>query len=100
MIFPNHIVVRSLSGNVNAAIGNNILGADEIDFMARVKEAKQSADGGAFDQAVEMHTPSSVAGSRGSWPIGLRPGSGQLTINVVEKKYCPVDWQLSRQPAR
>jgi hypothetical protein len=57
MIFPNHIVVRPLSGNVNAAIGNNIFGAilDEINFMARVEESKQSADGGAFDQAVEMY---------------------------------------------
>jgi len=57
MVFPNHIVVRPLSGNVNAAIGSNIFGAilDEVNFMARVEESKQAADGGAFDQAAEMY---------------------------------------------
>ena len=57
MVFPNHIVVRPLSGNVNAAIGSNIFGAilDEINFMARVEESRHAVDGGAFDQAVEMY---------------------------------------------
>ncbi|MCA0248215.1 MAG: hypothetical protein LCH93_16500 [Proteobacteria bacterium] len=57
MIFPKNIVVRPLSGNVNAAIGTNILGAilDEVNFMARVEESKRAADGGAFDQATEMY---------------------------------------------
>jgi hypothetical protein len=57
MVFPNRIVVRPLSGNVNAAIGSNIFGAilDEINFMARVEESRQAVDGGAFDQAVEMY---------------------------------------------
>lgn len=57
MIFPKNIVVRPLSGNVNAAIGTNIFGAilDEINFMARVEESKRAADGGAFDQATEMY---------------------------------------------
>lgn len=57
MIFPSNIVVRPLSGNVNAAIGTNIFGAilDEVNFMARVEESKRAADGGAFDQATEMY---------------------------------------------
>jgi hypothetical protein len=57
MVFPNRIIVRPLSGNVNAAIGSNIFGAilDEINFMARVEESRQAVDGGAFDQAVEMY---------------------------------------------
>lgn len=57
MIFPGNIVVRPLSGNVNAAIGTNIFGAilDEVNFMARVEESKRAADGGAFDQAIEMY---------------------------------------------
>lgn len=57
MIFPKNIVVRPLSGNVNAAIGTNIFGAilDEVNFMARVEESKRAADGGAFDQATEMY---------------------------------------------
>lgn len=57
MIFPKNIVVRPLSGNVNAAIGTNIFGAilDEVNFMARVEESKRAADGGSFDQATEMY---------------------------------------------
>ena len=57
MIFANRIVVRPLSGDVNAAIGSNIFGAilDEINFMARVEESKSAVDGGLFDQAVEMY---------------------------------------------
>jgi hypothetical protein len=57
LVFPNRIVVRPLSGNVNAAIGSNIFGAilDEVNFMARVEESRQAVDGGAFDQAVEMY---------------------------------------------
>ena len=57
MVFPNRIVVRPLSGNVNAAIGSNIFGGimDEVNFMARVEVSKQSVDGGAFDQALEMY---------------------------------------------
>jgi hypothetical protein len=57
MTFPKRIVVRPLSGDVNAAIGSNIFGAilDEINFMARVEESKSAVDGGLFDQAVEMY---------------------------------------------
>ncbi len=57
MVFPNRIVVRPLSGDVNAAIGSNIFGAilDEINFMARVEQSKSAVDGGLFDQANEMY---------------------------------------------
>ena len=56
-VFPNRIVVRPLSGDVNAAIGSNIFGAilDEVNFMARVEQSKSAVDGGLFDQAVEMY---------------------------------------------
>jgi hypothetical protein len=57
MVFPKNIVVRPLSGNVNAAIGSNIFGGiiDEVNFMAVVEQSKKAADGGAFDQANEMY---------------------------------------------
>ena len=57
MVFPNSIVVRPLSGDVNAAIGSNIFGGiiDEINFMAVVEQSKNAADGGTFDQANEMY---------------------------------------------
>jgi hypothetical protein len=57
MVFPKNIVVRPLSGNVNAAIGSNIFCGiiDEVNFMAVVEQSKKAADGGAFDQANEMY---------------------------------------------
>lgn len=57
MRFPRNIVVRPLSGNVNAAIGSNIFGGiiDEINFMAMVEQSKNAVDGGTFDQAMEMY---------------------------------------------
>ena len=57
MVFPKRIVVRPLSGNVNAAIGSNIFGGilDEMNFMAVVEQSKNAADGGMFDQANEMY---------------------------------------------
>src|SRR5580704_15873419 len=57
MLFPNRIVVRPLSGDVNAAIGSNIFGAilDEVNFMAVVEQSKNAVDGGVFDQANEMY---------------------------------------------
>ena len=57
MTFPHRIVVRPLSGDVNAAIGSNIFGAilDEINFMAVVEQSKNAVDGGVFDQANEMY---------------------------------------------
>jgi hypothetical protein len=57
MVFPKNIVVRPLSGNVNAAIGSNIFGGiiDEVNFMAVVEQSKNAADGGTFDQANEMY---------------------------------------------
>jgi hypothetical protein len=57
MQFSRRIVVRPLSGDVNAAIGSNIFGAilDEINFMAVVEQSKNAVDGGVFDQANEMY---------------------------------------------
>ena len=70
MVFPRRIVVRPLSGDVNAAIGNNIFGAilDEINFMAVVEQSKNAVDGRVFDRPAECTTRSSVAESRASWP--------------------------------
>jgi len=57
MVFPLRIVVRPLSGSVHAAIGANVLNAliDEINFMRIVERSSQAADGGTFDQALEMY---------------------------------------------
>lgn len=57
MVFPGRIVVRPLSGSVHAAIGANVLNAviDEINFMRIVARSANAADGGVFDQALEMY---------------------------------------------
>ena len=57
MIFPRRIIVRPLSGSVHAAIGANVLNAliDEVNFMRVVARSAQAADGGVFDQALEMY---------------------------------------------
>jgi hypothetical protein len=55
--FPRRIIIKPLTGDVGAAIGQNIFGGiiDEVDFMAIVEKSKQSTDGGEFDQAKEMY---------------------------------------------
>lgn len=56
--FPNRIIVKPLSGDVAAAIGQNVFGGvmDEVNFMAVTENSKMAgADGGTFDQAREMY---------------------------------------------
>jgi hypothetical protein len=55
--FPNRVIVMPLSGDVNAAIGQNVFGGviDEVNFMAVIEKSKSSSDGGTFDQANEMY---------------------------------------------
>lgn len=54
---PNRIVVKSVSGDASAAIGQNVISGiiDEVNFMAVVEKSKMSADGGVFNQAVELY---------------------------------------------
>jgi hypothetical protein len=55
--FDNNIEVEPVSGSETASIGQNIIGGiiDEINFMAVVENSKQSADGGTYNQAVELY---------------------------------------------
>jgi len=57
LLFPKRIIVRPLSGDVSAAIGQNVFGGiiDEVNFMAVVEKSKNAIDGGVFDQANEMY---------------------------------------------
>ena len=57
MHFPKRIIVKPLSGSVDAAIGQNIIAGviDEINFMVIVEGSKQTRDGGLFDQANEIY---------------------------------------------
>ncbi len=57
MVFPHNIIVRPLSSKPTAAIGSNIIGGilDEVNFFPIVERSRRSADGGVFDQALEMY---------------------------------------------
>lgn len=57
MLFPNHIVVKPVSGADTAIIGQNVIGGvlDEVNFMAVVEKSKQVRDGGVFDQAAQLY---------------------------------------------
>lgn len=57
MEFRSHIKVKPLSGSHHAAIGQNIFSAliDEINFMQKTEKSKMAADGGTFDQGMEIY---------------------------------------------
>lgn len=57
MVFPHNIIVRPLSSKPTAAIGSNIIGGilDEVNFFPIVERSRRSADGGLYDQALEIY---------------------------------------------
>jgi hypothetical protein len=57
MIFPHNIIVRPLSSKPTGAIGSNVIGGilDEVNFLPVIDHSTQAADGGAYDQALEMY---------------------------------------------
>lgn len=57
--FPFRIIVRPLSGDAGAAIGQNVFGGviDEVNFMAVIEGSKMAgADGGTYDQAKAIYS--------------------------------------------
>jgi hypothetical protein len=57
MHFPRRVIVKPLSGDPNAAIGQNIIGAliDEVNFFEIIENSTRSGDGGTYDQATLMY---------------------------------------------
>jgi len=57
MKFPNRIVVKPISGESTGALGQNVFGGiiDELNFMAIVKDSRQSRDAKEYDQAKENY---------------------------------------------
>ena len=55
--FPKRIIVKPLSGDHSAAIGQNVFGGvlDEVNFMAVVENSKSAIDGGTYDQARQVY---------------------------------------------
>ena len=57
MRFPNRIIVKPVSGQDTAALGQNVIGAliDEVNFMSVVQDSKVNHDGAVYDQAVQNY---------------------------------------------
>lgn len=84
--FPRRIIVKPVSGDASAAIGQNVFGGviDEVNYMAKVEDSKLSMDGGTYDQAVALYN--SIARRRKSrfMKAGLLPG---ILCIVSSKRY-------------
>lgn len=74
--FPHRIIVKPVSGEESAAIGENIIGGmiDEVNFMEVVDKSKRSVDGGVYNQAEALYN--SLARRRESrfMKVGKLPG--------------------------
>lgn len=55
--FPNRIIVRPVSGQESAAIGQNVFGGlmDEVNFMEVTEHSAKSVDGGEYNQAIALY---------------------------------------------
>lgn len=55
--FRNRIIVKPVSGQHTAAIGQNVIGGllDEMNFMAVIEKSKLATDGGVYDQAISNY---------------------------------------------
>lgn len=56
-IFPNRIIVRPVSGQDTAAIGQNVFGGlmDEVNFMEVTENSMKTVDGGEYNQATALY---------------------------------------------
>ena len=55
--FPSRIIVKPVSGEATATIGQNVIGGmiDEVNYMQIVGKSKQAKDGGEYDQAHTLY---------------------------------------------
>jgi hypothetical protein len=87
MRFPNNIIVKPLSGDATAAIGQNVFGGliDEVNFMEVTEKSKKAGeDGGTYDQAVAIYN--SIARRRESRFMNQGKLPGLLCL-VSSKRY-------------
>lgn len=84
--FPRRIIVKPISGEQTAAIGQNIFGGvmDEVNYMAKTENSKSAVDGGVYDQALALYN--SIARRRESRFMrkGVLPG---ILCLVSSKRY-------------
>ncbi len=101
-IFPNRIIVRPVSGQESAAIGQNVFGGmmDEVNFMEVTEQSQKTADGGEYNQAVALYNSLSRRRKSRFMRKGKLPGvfclvsskryPGQFTdIKTEEAKHDP-----------
>lgn len=97
--FPNRIIVKPVSGQDTAAIGQNVFGGiiDEVNFMQRVEKSRQSVDGGTYDQAMALYN--SIARRRKSrfMKKGKLPG---LLCLVSSRRYPGQFTDIKEEEAR
>lgn len=55
--FPRRVIVKPVSGQETAAIGQNVFGGmiDEVNYMEKIENSTRSRDGGEFDQAIALY---------------------------------------------
>lgn len=86
MRFANNIIIKPVSGEETAAIGQNVISAilDEVNFMAVTDKSKKSIDGGTFHQAIAVYN--SIARRRKSRFLSHGKLPGMVCI-VSSKRY-------------
>lgn len=86
LYLPNRIIVRPVSGQDTAAVGQNIIGGllDEVNLMAIIESSKQNIDGGTYNQALALYN--SIARRRQSRFMAGGKLPGMLCM-VSSKRY-------------
>lgn len=86
LIFPNRIIVRPVSGQETATIGQNVFGGilDEVNFMENTQSSSKTPDGSTYDQAIALYN--SIASRRKSRFLKNGRLFGMLCL-VSSKRY-------------
>ena len=84
--FPNMVIVKPVSGEETAAIGQNVISAiiDEINFMDVTEKSKKSNDGGTYNQALALYNSISRRRKSRFMSKGKMPG---MVCIVSSKRY-------------
>jgi hypothetical protein len=86
LLFPNRIIVRPVSGQETATIGQNVFGGvlDEVNFMENTQSSSKTPDGSTYDQAIALYN--SIASRRKSRFLKMGRLFGMLCV-VSSKRY-------------
>lgn len=97
--FPNRIIVRPVSGEDTAAIGQNVFGGiiDEVNFMAVIRGGKNAGENGVYDQAVALYNSISKRRSSRFSVQGKLPG---MLCLVSSRRYPGQFTDVKEQEAR